>query len=146
MEETNVDWIFQGPVCTVLIINLTFLLRIMFVSSLKCPHIVLPTARPCFFFSRPGTHYKAPFGEYRRDAPVSQGGQSSARAYTALWHHLSGGAGRTLRIGPNGSHVCRAARRPAQHSGKFSALHLFSFFFFLFPFFFAGYTNICAYA
>ncbi|XP_017868914.1 PREDICTED: diuretic hormone receptor isoform X2 [Drosophila arizonae] len=35
MEETNVDWIFQGPVCTVLIINLTFLLRIMFVLITK---------------------------------------------------------------------------------------------------------------
>ncbi|EDW74263.1 uncharacterized protein Dwil_GK21476 [Drosophila willistoni] len=35
MEETNVDWIFQGPVCLVLIINLTFLLRIMWVLITK---------------------------------------------------------------------------------------------------------------
>ncbi|XP_064542956.1 diuretic hormone receptor [Drosophila montana] len=35
MEETNVDWIFQGPVCAVLIINLTFLLRIMWVLITK---------------------------------------------------------------------------------------------------------------
>ena len=32
MQETHVDWIFQGPVCVVLIINLIFLLRIMWVS------------------------------------------------------------------------------------------------------------------
>jgi len=31
MQETHVDWIYQGPVCAVLIINLTFLLRIMWV-------------------------------------------------------------------------------------------------------------------
>ncbi|XP_022225084.2 diuretic hormone receptor isoform X2 [Drosophila obscura] len=35
MEETNVDWIFQGPVCAVLLINLTFLLRIMWVLITK---------------------------------------------------------------------------------------------------------------
>ncbi|KAH8232925.1 hypothetical protein KR026_001824 [Drosophila bipectinata] len=35
MEETHVDWIFQGPVCAVLIINLTFLLRIMWVLITK---------------------------------------------------------------------------------------------------------------
>ncbi|XP_049307900.1 diuretic hormone receptor isoform X2 [Bactrocera dorsalis] len=29
MRETHVDWIFQGPVCAVLIMNLIFLLRIM---------------------------------------------------------------------------------------------------------------------
>uniref|UniRef100_T1GE43 G-protein coupled receptors family 2 profile 2 domain-containing protein n=1 Tax=Megaselia scalaris TaxID=36166 RepID=T1GE43_MEGSC len=31
MHESTVDWIFQGPVCTVLIINLIFLLRIMWI-------------------------------------------------------------------------------------------------------------------
>lgn len=31
MRETNVDWIFQGPACAVLIINLIFLCRIMWV-------------------------------------------------------------------------------------------------------------------
>lgn len=31
MRETNIDWIFQGPVCAVLIINLIFLCRIMWV-------------------------------------------------------------------------------------------------------------------
>ncbi|XP_034652986.1 diuretic hormone receptor isoform X2 [Drosophila subobscura] len=35
MEETNVDWIYQGPVCAVLLINLTFLLRIMWVLITK---------------------------------------------------------------------------------------------------------------
>lgn len=32
MRETNIDWLFQGPSCAVLIINLIFLLRIMWVS------------------------------------------------------------------------------------------------------------------
>uniref|UniRef100_A0A1B0GFQ1 G-protein coupled receptors family 2 profile 2 domain-containing protein n=1 Tax=Glossina morsitans morsitans TaxID=37546 RepID=A0A1B0GFQ1_GLOMM len=31
MHETHVDWIFQGPVCAVLLINLIFLLIIMWV-------------------------------------------------------------------------------------------------------------------
>lgn len=31
MRETNVDWIFQGPACAVLLINLIFLFRIMWV-------------------------------------------------------------------------------------------------------------------
>lgn len=31
MRETNIDWIFQGPACAVLIINLIFLCRIMWV-------------------------------------------------------------------------------------------------------------------
>ncbi|KAM7343728.1 diuretic hormone 44 receptor 1 [Cochliomyia hominivorax] len=35
MQETHVDWIFQGPVCVVLIINLIFLLRIMWVLITK---------------------------------------------------------------------------------------------------------------
>nr|XP_016927882.1 diuretic hormone receptor [Drosophila suzukii]XP_036669507.1 diuretic hormone receptor [Drosophila suzukii] len=35
MQETHVDWIYQGPVCAVLIINLTFLLRIMWVLITK---------------------------------------------------------------------------------------------------------------
>ncbi|XP_037950561.1 diuretic hormone receptor isoform X2 [Teleopsis dalmanni] len=35
MHETPVDWIFQGPVCAVLIINLIFLLRIMWVLITK---------------------------------------------------------------------------------------------------------------
>lgn len=41
MEETNVDWIFQGPVCAVLIINLTFLLRIMWVSVARQGQLIL---------------------------------------------------------------------------------------------------------
>lgn len=65
-----------------------------------------------------GAHHQAPVREYRGDAPVPEGGQGVARAHSALWHHLSGGASRPLRIGPNGSHVCRAARRAAQHPGK----------------------------
>lgn len=32
MQESHVDWIFQGPACAVLIINLIFLIRIMWVS------------------------------------------------------------------------------------------------------------------
>ncbi|XP_018797882.1 PREDICTED: diuretic hormone receptor isoform X4 [Bactrocera latifrons] len=35
MRETHVDWIFQGPVCAVLIMNLIFLLRIMWVLITK---------------------------------------------------------------------------------------------------------------
>ncbi|XP_037903274.1 diuretic hormone receptor isoform X2 [Hermetia illucens] len=35
MHDTPVDWIFQGPACTVLIINLIFLLRIMWVLITK---------------------------------------------------------------------------------------------------------------
>lgn len=35
MHETVVDWIFQGPVCVVLIMNLIFLLRIMWVLITK---------------------------------------------------------------------------------------------------------------
>lgn len=33
MRETNLDWIFQGPACAVLVINLIFLFRIMWVSA-----------------------------------------------------------------------------------------------------------------
>ena len=32
MRESNIDWIIQGPACAVLIINLIFLVRIMWVS------------------------------------------------------------------------------------------------------------------
>lgn len=32
MRETQIDWIFQGPACAVLLINLIFLFRIMWVS------------------------------------------------------------------------------------------------------------------
>ncbi|XP_021696796.1 diuretic hormone receptor isoform X1 [Aedes aegypti] len=35
MRESTVDWIFQGPVCAVLIINLVFLIRIMWVLITK---------------------------------------------------------------------------------------------------------------
>ncbi|KAG4067592.1 hypothetical protein HA402_005364 [Bradysia odoriphaga] len=35
MRETNIDWIFQGPACAVLIINLIFLCRIMWVLITK---------------------------------------------------------------------------------------------------------------
>lgn len=38
MQETSLDWIFKGPACAVLIINLIFLTSIMWV-SFKC---VLP--------------------------------------------------------------------------------------------------------
>lgn len=31
MRESRIDWIFQGPACAVLLINLLFLLRIMWV-------------------------------------------------------------------------------------------------------------------
>lgn len=34
MRETNIDWIFQGPACAVLLINLIFLFRIMWVSGI----------------------------------------------------------------------------------------------------------------
>lgn len=34
MRESTVDWIFQGPACMVLILNLIFLMRIMWVCSL----------------------------------------------------------------------------------------------------------------
>lgn len=34
MRESSVDWIFKGPACLVLIINLVFLFSIMWVSSL----------------------------------------------------------------------------------------------------------------
>lgn len=33
MRESNIDWIIQGPACAVLIINLIFLVRIMWASS-----------------------------------------------------------------------------------------------------------------
>lgn len=33
MRETIIDWIFQGPACAVLLINLMFLFRIMWVSD-----------------------------------------------------------------------------------------------------------------
>jgi hypothetical protein len=33
MRESNIDWIIQGPACGVLIINLIFLVRIMWVSE-----------------------------------------------------------------------------------------------------------------
>lgn len=35
MRESHIDWIIQGPVCAVLIINLIFLVRIMWVSDIK---------------------------------------------------------------------------------------------------------------
>ncbi|XP_055309705.1 diuretic hormone receptor-like isoform X2 [Sitodiplosis mosellana] len=35
MRETNIDWIFQGPACAVLLINLIFLFRIMWVLITK---------------------------------------------------------------------------------------------------------------
>lgn len=34
MQETSVDWIYQGPACAVLIVNLIFLIRIMWVSKI----------------------------------------------------------------------------------------------------------------
>lgn len=33
MEESSLDWIFKGPACAVLLINLIFLTSIMWVSS-----------------------------------------------------------------------------------------------------------------
>lgn len=35
MRESHIDWIIQGPTCTVLVINLIFLLRIMWVLITK---------------------------------------------------------------------------------------------------------------
>lgn len=35
MSESPIDWIYQGPTCGVLIINLIFLLRIMWVRIIK---------------------------------------------------------------------------------------------------------------
>lgn len=40
MQESHVDWIFQGPACAVLIINLIFLIRIMWVSYMFLLHII----------------------------------------------------------------------------------------------------------
>lgn len=45
MRETNIDWIFQGPACAVLLINLIFLFRIMWVSEHEeCAHEQLNNA------------------------------------------------------------------------------------------------------
>lgn len=33
MQESGIDWIFKGPACAVLLINLIFLTSIMWVSS-----------------------------------------------------------------------------------------------------------------
>lgn len=41
MRESSVDWIFKGPACLVLIINLVFLFSIMWVSSLCDFNILL---------------------------------------------------------------------------------------------------------
>lgn len=55
MRESNSDWIIQAPACIVLIINLTFLIRIMFVSrstmrlSLKLIKIP-PPLHPTMFY------------------------------------------------------------------------------------------------
>lgn len=50
MRETNIDWIFQGPACAVLLINLIFLFRIMWVShwAIEYFYFTVPVIKSVF--------------------------------------------------------------------------------------------------
>lgn len=104
MRESVVDWIFQGPVCAVLIINLVFLIRIMWVSRGAC---TLSTVRItpihslpfpfCLTPCRTGANHEATLSEHGRDAPVSEGIEGAPGADTAARHNVPGRTGRTCR-------------------------------------------------
>lgn len=69
MRESNIDWIIQAPAFIVLIINVVFLIRIMFVSNLLCSSVFHNFVFP-FLSKIGGTNNKITISEYRRDAPV----------------------------------------------------------------------------
>lgn len=78
MRETNLDWIFQGPACAVLVINLIFLFRIMWVSVIKMIERTLKHLLSNYYYNDDvlpklvfkiiamvsGPHHKTPFSEY----------------------------------------------------------------------------------
>lgn len=76
MRESNTDWIIQAPACIVLIINLTFLIRIMFVSralarlsanliKIRAVTLILMTLH------RSGSNYEIAFSEHGGNTPIS---------------------------------------------------------------------------
>lgn len=69
MRESNLDWIIQAPAFIVLIINVVFLIRIMFVSNLLRPSAFHNFVFP-FLSKIGGTNNKITISKYRRDAPV----------------------------------------------------------------------------
>lgn len=126
MRESKIDWIFQIPACIVLVANLMFLLRIMWVS--------IPLQREEFHFillhfslidlpsspsptSPPGPDYKAAFSKYRGDQTIPESIEGPASPHPVARPYLFGGAGRTER-GCWEPHFCHRSSLSAQHPSK----------------------------
>lgn len=116
MRETNIDWIFQGPACAVLLINLMFLFRIMWVSywwiyddnqikisiSLcSCvPKKQSEQIKRIFFCSKlsnqnylfSGSNYKVAISKHSWNASISQGIESIAGLNTIVGYYISSSA------------------------------------------------------
>ena len=95
MQESNVDWIFKGPACIVLVFNLVFLFSIMWVSQslwkkskLTEINATLYNFNVLFSFHSLGAHYKTPFSQHSRNQTIPQGIQSTARTYPTSWTYL----------------------------------------------------------
>jgi hypothetical protein len=66
MRETNHDWIIKAPACLVLIINLIFLIRIMFVSFLTNIYTLfhINIIELSYFAYSKGSNNKAPISKF----------------------------------------------------------------------------------
>lgn len=93
MRESHIDWIFKGPASLAILVNLIFLIRIMWVSI---PWIALMLCA-VYLYLPPfckGTDYQVAVRTYSRDPTVLQSIQGSFGANTPLWNHVSPGINR----------------------------------------------------
>ena len=121
MRESSIDWIFHGPACVVLVVNLMFLLRIMWVSgrrmgcqlvSRTLVHSLSSRAPPA------GPHNEAPVGQHSGDQTVPEGVQGPAGADPSAGPHLPGRDGWTQR-GSRQPHFRYRSSVSAEHPGEF---------------------------
>lgn len=118
MRESNIDWIIQVPSCIVLIVNLTFLIRIMFVSWQRRRH---PSSAKIIQFPvrhLPGIDYETAIGKHGRDTPIPQGVQGAASTYTAARHYVFNSY-RRAGWGAGKSYLRRFTSIPTQYSRFF---------------------------
>lgn len=87
MRESLADWIIQAPACTVLIINLIFLIKIMWVSTLF-QIITIWGFENTSFTKTSGSNHKTPFSKYGWNAAIPQSFQSVTSPYPTSWHNL----------------------------------------------------------
>lgn len=112
MRESNIDWIIQGPACAVLIINLVFLVRIMWVSRSANKSLVNLLTN---HLSLVGAHNETSICQHSWNANSSQGVKSSSRTYSTPGLDIFSCNRRSQRRSRK-SHFCNIARHSSQYS------------------------------